>query len=312
MHCDDTQTRLVPYLQGELSPGEMKAVQLHIGGCLPCRRAAQEARGHADVVIPAYLVAYVHGQLDERTARAVQVHLAYSPFCRDEYDDIRAAANEVIKNFSQYQLSRIFRAMVMQEWKPHRVGRPVRHRHRSFAELIERAEAGNTFTYERHVDRFKDYAYIAAYLAVKDFHWAGEIAKSIFVAGMPRFESDLTKTGFIQWLSEQVEYVARDSSWLGKKDDIGDRAEGLSGYQGSYKLRRHKLILGLAERFEPAERIPFLLYNVQRLSYASIAQLLDLNELTVFSLLDKTTREAMTILEEDSRKHPRHRRLWER
>ena len=56
------------------------------------------------------------------------------------------------------------------------------------ADMIERAETGNPFSYERLVDHFKDYAYIGAFLALDDFYLAERTAKSVFARGLPVFD----------------------------------------------------------------------------------------------------------------------------
>lgn len=312
MRCSEVEAVLRDFLHGELDPGTMRGVQLHLGGCAACRERAGRLRAGNDVVAPYHLVALIHGELSADEQRLVEAHLSYCMFCREEHERLRAAAHEIIKNLSQYQLSRLFRQRVMQEWRPHRIGRHAHYRQRGLADMIERAEAGNTFSYERHVDRFKDYAYLAAYLRVKDFHWAAEIAAAIFAGGMPAFRSELTQQDFLAWLREKAERVAEKGSWLGRDDSIGDTAEGLSGYEGSRKLRRHRIVLDLVSGLEEAHRLPFLLCCVQRLNYAEIGSILELGREEVTHALCLSTRQAMLALREDDKNHPRALRLWER
>lgn len=312
MQCTDVHELATPFLHGELSPGEMRGVQMHLRGCLPCRRSVIDLRRTQDVVAPFYFVALAHGEITEDEQRAVEAHLAYCEACVDDRQRLQAASNELTKNLSQYELPRIFRLRVMQAWKPHRVGRRTRYNQRGLADLIERAEAGNTFSYERHVDRFKDYAYIGAFLEVKDFHWAGEIARRIFIDGMPVFKGELTQGDFLTWLRERAAKLSRKGGWLGEDDEVGDTGDGLSGYTGSRKLRRHRLVLGLHEQLDDAEQIPFLLYYVARMGYAEIASLLEIRRSDVMDILERTTRQAADALAEDDRSHPRRRHIWER
>lgn len=309
MLCDESTAALLPYLHSELDPGRMRSMQLHLGGCKSCRDALCEVRRTADVVVPFYLPAYIHGCVPPEQRRTLEAHLVYCEFCRADCERLRQTSNEISKNLSQYQLTRAFRVRVLQEWKPHRVGKRSRYNQRGFADLLERAEAGNTFSYERHVDHFKDYAYLAAYLAVKDFHWAQEIAYQLFVRGMPVFQGELTQADFLQWLQTRTREIAEEGGW-----EQGDEesAEGLSGYTGSRKLRRHRMILALHESLPTDARLPFLLYYTQRLEYAEIAALLECSELEILTSLADSTRAATAALQADDQRHPTRRHPWER
>ena len=177
MLCPDVAPLLESYLHAELDPGRMRGMQLHLAGCIACREALQAARRTADAVIPFYLTALAHGELADAEAEAVAEHLVWCEPCREEADRSRTAANELWKSLSQHQLSSLFRAQALREWKPHRPGRRSRRPLRGLADTIARAEAGNIFSYERLVDRFKDYAYVVAFLMAGDFFWAAEIAR---------------------------------------------------------------------------------------------------------------------------------------
>jgi DNA-directed RNA polymerase specialized sigma24 family protein len=312
MLCDEATVYFRNYLHGELTPGLMRGVQLHLEGCKKCRDSLAALRPETDAVIPFYLVASAHGETSPEENAAVERHLHYCMFCADEFKQLRAAANELTKNLSQYQLSRTFRPRVMQEWRPHRVGKRKMFQQRGLADMLERAEAGNTFSYERHVDRFKHYAYVSAFLQVRDFHWAEEIAYEIFATGMPAFDGDLTQVGFLAWIDRRVGEIAKRGDWLGKGESLADDDEGLSGYTGSHKLRRHRIIRQAHNSFEKNWQVPFLFYHVQRLSYAEIAGMLGLERLQVQVILADATRAAAVILKQDEKAHPRLRRVWER
>ncbi len=286
MDCP-TEPRLTCYLHGELAPGEMRALTLHLEGCPECRAKQQALRPQADAVIPLYLLGYVHDELDDRERHAVRDHLAYCAPCREEQALLRETSHELIKNLAQYQLAKNFRNLVMRDWKPHRQGVRQQVRRRGLADLIERAEGGNYFTYERHVDRFKDYAYVQAFCAVRDAQWAAEAARELFVAGMPPFPDELTMAKFLDWLRDQSQELARL-----KAADAGGAAPGLSGYDRSEKLRRLKLILGLVDELAPEVRLPFLLFYMQGLEYGEIAALLELERFAVLLHLDQATRVA--------------------
>lgn len=310
MRCGEVRPTFEKYLHVELEPGLMRGIQLHLGGCRDCRELLSAVGRNADAVMPLYLVAKAHGELSRQERSTSETHLAYCESCRIEYERLRAAGNELIKNLSQYQLSRFFQRWVMQEWKAHRVGRRTRYSQRGLADLIERAEAGNAFSYQRHIDRFKDYAYVAAFLAVRDFHWASEIARQIFRRGMPVFHADLTLAEFLGWLRKKAAAIGREGGWIGADEQLGSGDKGLSGYTGSYKLRRHRLILRLFEDFAERAQYVFLFYYVQRLGYSDISSLLDLSRLEVLTILDDTTRAARKALQEDAAANPRRRRGW--
>lgn len=312
MTCAEARALLPAFFHGELSPGRMRRLQLHLGGCAACRAAGVEARRVHDVVIPVYLSAYAHGQLVDSELEAVEAHLAYCTFCRDDFEGLREASNELTRNLSPYQITRNFRLQVMQDWKPHRAGRLVRHKQRSLADLIERAEAGNSFTYERLVDRYKDYAYLAAFRRTRDFQWARAVARTLFVQGFPVFEPDLFKTQFLAWLDNRAKRLVEKGGWQDESESLEEMAEGLSGYKGSHKLRRHRLILSLDQELEEGLAVPFLLFYVQRLDYAGIAELLDRTWLDIFDALDQATRAAHATLVADAKAHPRLKPAWER
>ncbi len=299
MDCKDVSSSMASFLHGELPPGLMRGIQVHLGGCITCRKSLLQERQTHDVIIPLYHVAMLHGELTDQEMTLVRSHLAYCEPCREQLDRLRDAANELTKNLSQYQLSRTFRVRVMQQWKPHRMGKRSRYNQRGLADMIERAEAGNTFSYERHVDRFKDYAYIAAYQEVKDFHWASEIARDLFVRGMPVFRGELSQADFLVWLHQRVGHLAQKEGWLGQGEAIGSTGRGLSGYAGSRKLRRHRLLLEFHASLPEEQQMPFLLCYVQRLSYAEIAALLGMDRMSVLTGIAEATREAADKLTAD-------------
>jgi anti-sigma factor RsiW len=305
MLCPEAQPLLETYLHGELDAGRMRAVQLHLAGCNGCRKELKRLRLGADVVVPFHLAAVAHGELASEEQETVEAHLAWCDPCREEAGRIRAAANELLKNLCQYQLTPLFRTQVMREWKPHRMGRRVRHNLRGLADTIARAEGGNTFSYERLVDRFKDYAYVAAFLRVGDFFWATEIAREIFVQGLPVFADMLTQADFLAWLAGRTAEIAERGDWLSAGEAVGKRAVGLSGFEASRKLRRHRLILELHTRMDEKLRVPLLLHYVQRLRYAQIESLLELSRTEVMAVLRDATAAGMEALEADLVAHPR-------
>ncbi len=299
MHCSLAHENLRPFLLGELDPGMMRGVQMHLRGCPQCRRNLARERECADVVVPFYLVALGHGQLAPDRHSMIESHLSYCEPCRQEYRFLSATGDELVKNLSQYQLGRAFRQRVMQEWHPHRTGKHVRYSRRGLADMIERAETGNTFSYERLVEHYRDYAYLAAFMHVKDFQWAGEIAYEIFIRGMPTFPEDLTHADLLRWFHDESAKIADTNSWLGTGDSLDDRGTGLSGYHLSSKLRRHRLILRLSHSLDQCARMPFLLFYVQRLNYGSIGSLLEIPEEEVVAVLAQSTRTMADELRRD-------------
>ena len=299
MHCSLAQTSLQPFLLGELDPGMMRGVQMHLRGCAQCRGGLARVREYADVVVPFYLVGLSPGQLAPDQRSLVESHLTYCEPCGQEYQYLSTASDELVKNLSQYQLGRSFPRRVMQEWHPHRAGKPVRFGQRGMADMIERAEAGNTFSYERLVERYRDYAYLAAYLQVKEFQWAGEIAREIFTRGLPTFPAELTHVGLLEWFLAEAEKSAEAGGWLGAGESLDDKVTGLSGYHRSRKLRRHRLILDQCHSLEPVARMPFLLFYVQRLSYIAISSLLEISEVEVIDVIARSTRMVAEKLRAD-------------
>jgi DNA-directed RNA polymerase specialized sigma24 family protein len=58
--------------------------------------------------------------------------------------------------------------------------------------------------------------------------------------------------------------------------------------------------------------MPFLMYYVQRLNYAEIGSILEMERIEVMDTLDRSTRAAAAKLQSDDRAHPRRRKTWER
>ena len=100
MECRETTQHLDRFLLGELPPGRMRRIQIHLGGCIQCRRALRERQRRYDVVIPFYLVPAIHGELTAEERQRVDAHLAYCEACREDHEDLRAASNELVKNLS--------------------------------------------------------------------------------------------------------------------------------------------------------------------------------------------------------------------
>jgi len=114
----------------------------------------------------------------------------------------------------------------------------------------------------------------------------------------------LTHAGLLEWFCAEAEKSAEAGGWLGAGDSLDDKGTGLSGYHRSRKLRRHRLILDQCHSLEPAARMPFLLFYVQRLSYVAIGSLLEISEVEVVDVIARSTRivaEKLRADEQDAR-----------
>ena len=297
MNCSQIAPLLESYLHLELDPGRMRNVQMHLMRCRSCQGEMRNLRITADVVVPFYLAALAHGELSPAERRVVEEHIAWCDACRAEAESISMAAAEMAKIFSQHRLSLNFHREVMQAWQPHRLGQRPARALRGLADAIARAEAGgNIFSYERLVERFKDYAYAAAFLQTGDFNVAEEICRQIFIDGLPLCEHNISPAEFHGWLERRAAEIARQRLAAASEE----KAEGLKEFRASRKLRRYRLLLALINRMPEGQSMLFLLYYVHRRSYQELSAMLDLPRAEVMGRLLDATRLGRDALEADS------------
>jgi len=274
-----------PYLHGELDFGHLRSIALHLAGCPGCRARLAGRRPVADAVPIDYLVAHIHDETDPAAKRFLQAHLPWCEPCRDELVRLGQADADLVKGLSQYRLPKRFRQNVMARWKPHRRNK-TDGATTGLAGMLNRAEAGNVFSFQQLLERFKAFAHLSAFLATGDFRVAGAVAAEAMASGFPSLPATAGTVDFLRWIDEKTEVAAR-----ARGEDDPDAA-GLSRFADSRKLRRHRAILGVVREMRAEWRMPFLLRYVERWRYGEIAALLGMEREAVRRVLSEAVRFA--------------------
>lgn len=168
-------------------------------------------------------------------------------------------------------------------------------------ELVERFRHGDRAAYAELVARYQGAVYNAAYWVVRRTEDASDVCQTAFLKAAERIDDYDPRYRFFSWLYRialnEALNVARSQ---GREQELDDAAELESDEPGPdarlHAQQRARRLRGALMRLSANDRIVVTLRHFAELSYAEIADILDIEEKTVKSRLFEARQRLRTLL----------------
>jgi RNA polymerase sigma-70 factor (ECF subfamily) len=179
--------------------------------------------------------------------------------------------------------------------------------------LVERFRRGDREAFAELVVRYQGPVYNAAFWVVRRAEDAGDVCQTAFLKAAERIDDYDPRFRFFSWLyrialNEALNLV-RDH---GREEELDEHAEwpdadGAGPEERLQAAQRNRRLQEALMKLSSRDRVVVSLRHFSELSYAEIAEVLDIDEKTVKSRLFEARRRLRALLEDtEGRRHALH------